>query len=159
VVETFPFESTLNAEPGFAPAAPQAAPDNLPPWLRKLMGQKNFAVIAGIGAAAMLALVAGFFFVLSKRRSKRVKVEMAEQAALDAAKPKEPSVADAQADLEARLQNQMGEQARKDAEAMLQLKLPEIQTKKTEVIKRHIAAETKKDAVAMAQVVRTWLNG
>jgi len=159
VVETFPFESTLNAEPGLAPAAPQAAPDNLAPWLKKLMGQKNFAIIAGIGAAAILALVLGFFFVLSKRRSSRIQAELAARAALEAAKPKEPSVADAQADLEARLANQLGEQARKDAEAMLQLKLPEIQTKKTEVIKRHIAAETKKDAVAMAQVVRTWLNG
>lgn len=160
VVEAFPFDSTLNAEPAAeSPRAPQAAPGNLPPWLQKLLGQKNVMVIAAIGAAAMLALVGGFFFLLSSRKKKRIAAEFAAQAAIEAGRPKAPTVADAEKDLETRLANQAGEQARKDAEAMFQLKLPDVQTKKTEVIKRHIAAETKKDAVAMAQVVRSWLNG
>jgi flagellar biosynthesis/type III secretory pathway M-ring protein FliF/YscJ len=124
------------------------------------MAQKNFAIIAGVGAGAMLVLVVGFLMVLAKmRKKKRVAAELAAEA-LEAAKANAgPSVADAQKDLEARMAGQVGEQARKDAEAMLQLKLPEVQTKKTEVIKKHIAAEAKKDPTAMAQVVRTWLNG
>jgi flagellar M-ring protein FliF len=160
VVNAFPFESTLNAEPATAAnAAPTVVASPLPPWLQKLMGQKNFMMIAGVGAAAMLVLVVGFLMVVMKMRNKkRVAAELA-QAALEAAKPKGPSVLDAQKDLEARMAGQVGEQARKDAEAMLQLKLPEVQTKKTEVIKKHIAAEAKKDPTAMAQVVRTWLNG
>jgi flagellar M-ring protein FliF len=160
VVNAFPFESTLNAEPATAVnAAPTVVASPLPPWLQKLMGQKNFMMIAGVGAAAMLVLVVGFLMVVMKMRNKkRVAAELA-QAALEAAKPKGPSVLDAQKDLEARMAGQVGEQARKDAEAMLQLKLPEVQTKKTEVIKKHIAAEAKKDPTAMAQVVRTWLNG
>jgi len=160
VVEAFPFESTLNAEPVTAPSGgPPAATNNLPPWLQTLLGQKNVPVIAGIGAAAMLVLVGGFFFLLAGRKKRRIAAELAAQAAIEAAKPKEPTVADAEKDLEARLASQAGEQARRDAEAMLQLKLPEVQTKKTEVIKRHITAEAKKDAVVMAQVVRSWLNG
>jgi flagellar M-ring protein FliF len=160
VVNAFPFESTLNAEPATAvDTAPTAVASPLPPWLQKLMGQKNFMMIAGVGAAAMLVLVVGFLMVVMKmRQKKRVAAEVA-QAALEAATPKGPSVLDAQKDLEARMAGQVGEQARKDAEAMLQLKLPEVQTKKTEVIKKHIAAEAKKDPTAMAQVVRTWLNG
>jgi flagellar M-ring protein FliF len=160
VVNAFPFESTLNAEPVNAVnTAPPAAVSPLPPWLQKLMGQKNFMVIAGVGAAAMLALIGGFLFMVSKRsQKKRAAADLATQA-LEAAHPKETSVADAQKDLEARMAGQVGEQARRDAEAMLQLKLPEVQTKKTEVIKKHIAAEAKKDPTAMAQVVRTWLNG
>ena len=160
VVNAFPFESTLNAEPATAVnAAPTAVASPLPPWLQKLMGQKNFMLIAGVGAAAMLVLVVGFLVVVMKmRQKKRVAAELA-QAALEAAAPKGTSVLDAQKDLEARMAGQVGEQARKDAEAMLQLKLPEVQTKKTEVIKKHIAAEAKKDPTAMAQVVRTWLNG
>jgi flagellar M-ring protein FliF len=158
VVNAFPFESTLNAEPvTAAPAAPPAS-NAVPQWLQKLMALKNFAMIAGIGAAAMLVLVVGFLVMLSRmRKKKRVLAEQA-AAALAAAKPKN-TVGDAQKDLEARMAGQVGEQARKDAEAMLQLKLPEVQTKKTEVIKKHIAAEAKKDPTAMAQVVRTWLNG
>jgi flagellar M-ring protein FliF len=160
VVDAFPFESTLHAEPSDAlPAVPSAVTTQLPPWLQKLMAQKNFAIIAGVGAAAMLALVVGFLVVVSKMRNKkRAQAELA-LAALAGTKSKDNIVADAQKDLEARLAGQVGEQARKDAEAMLQLKLPEVQTKKTEVIKKHIAAEAKKDPTAMAQVVRTWLNG
>jgi flagellar M-ring protein FliF len=160
VVNAFPFESTLTAEP--SNAAPTAAPSvtsPLPPWLQKLMAQKNFAIIAGVGAGAMLALVAGFLMVLAQmRKKKRLQAEMA-AAAIEAAKPKEATVQDAQKNLEARMAGQVGAQARKDVEAMLTLKLPEVQTKKTEVIKKHIAAETKKDPTAMAQVVRSWLNG
>jgi flagellar M-ring protein FliF len=160
VVNAFPFESTLNAEPATGiNAAPPAAINALPPWLQKLMAQKNFMVIAGVGVGALLALVVGFFIVVSKRsKKKRAAADLATHA-LDAVHPKDTSVADAQKDLEARMAGQVGEQARKDAEAMLQLKLPEVQTKKTEVIKKHIAAEAKKDPTAMAQVVRTWLNG
>jgi flagellar M-ring protein FliF len=159
VVNAFPFASTLSAEPQTIEVAPTAAPNNLPPWLQKLMATKNFLIIAGVGAGAMLALVVGFVFMLSKRKKKRVEAELAAEAALRAAEPKGISVEDAQKDLESRMAGQAGEQARKDADAMLQLKLPEIQTKKTEVIKKHIAAEVKKDPTAMAQVVRSWLNG
>jgi flagellar M-ring protein FliF len=158
VVDAFPFESTLNAEPTIGlPEAPVAA-NPMPLWLQKLMAQKNFAIIAGVGAGAMLVLVVGFLMVLSKMRNKRRIAAAAE--AIEAAKANAaPTVADAQKNLEARMAGQVGEQARKDAEAMLQLKLPEVQTKKTEVIKKHIAAEAKKDPTAMAQVVRSWLNG
>jgi flagellar M-ring protein FliF len=159
VVNAFPFEATLNAEPLSAAPTPPAPENQLPPWLQKLMAQKNFAIIAGVGAAAMLILVVGFMVVASKmRKKKRLEAELA-RVALEAAKPREPSVEDAQKNLEARMAGQVGEQARMDAEAMLQLQLPQVQTKKTEVIKKHIAAEAKKDPTAMAQVVRSWLNG
>jgi flagellar M-ring protein FliF len=161
VVDAFPFESTLTAEPSTAlPSTPPVAANPMPPWLQKLMGQKNFAIVAGVGAGAMLVLVVGFLMVLSKMRSrKRIAAEAAALAIAAAKADEGPTVADAQKNLEARMAGQVGEQARKDAEAMLQLKLPEVQTKKTEVIKKHIAAEAKKDPTAMAQVVRSWLNG
>jgi flagellar M-ring protein FliF len=161
VVDAFPFESTLTAEPSTSLPSVTVVASPLPLWLQKLMGQKNFAIIAGVGAGAMLVLIVGFVMVLSKmNKKKRVAAEAA--AAIEAAKAAAnagPSVLDAQKNLEARMAGQVGEQARKDAEAMLQLKLPDVQTKKTEVIKKHIAAEAKKDPTAMAQVVRTWLNG
>jgi flagellar M-ring protein FliF len=160
VVNAFPFESTLHAEPSDAlPAAPLTVTTQLPPWLQKLMAQKHFAIIAGVGAGAMLALVAGFLVVVSKMRNKKSAQAALALASVAGTKSNENIVGDAQKDLEARMAGQVGEQARKDAEAMMQLKLPEVQTKKTEVIKKHIAAEAKKDPTAMAQVVRTWLNG
>jgi flagellar biosynthesis/type III secretory pathway M-ring protein FliF/YscJ len=125
-----------------------------------LMAQKNFAIIAGVGAGAMLVLIAGVLMALSKmRKKKRIAAEAAALAIETARENMKPTAANAQKDLEARMAGQVGEQDRMDAEAMLQLKLPAVQTKKTEVIKKHIAAEAKKDPTAMANVVRSWLNG
>jgi flagellar M-ring protein FliF len=160
VVNAYPFESTLNAEPiSSTPVAPTVVASPFPPWLQKLMAQKNFAIIAGIGAGGMLALVVGFMFMRSRsKKAKRMKAEAAAAILAKAKEDKSPTVEDAQKNLEARMAGQIGEQARKDAEALLQLKLPDVQTKKTEVIKKHIAAEAKKDPTAMAQVVRSWLH-
>jgi flagellar M-ring protein FliF len=158
VVNSFPFESTLTAEPVAVTTAEPVMVTALPPWLQKLMAQKNFKIIAGVGAGALLALLAGFLMVIGKmRKTKRVAAELAVEA-IEAAKAK-PNMADAQKSLEERMAGISDEQTRKDAEAMKMLKLPEVTTKKTEIIKKHIAAEAKKDPTAMAQVVRTWLNG
>lgn len=161
VVEAFPFEATLSPEPLTLPSGP--APQqttNLPPWLAKLLGQKNVGVLMGIGAGAVLALVVGFIFVLSRSKKKRIAAEMA-AAELDAAKAKE--LAPSPQEIEQRLQEQMNQQAvdkaRREAEALMSLKLPAVSTKKTEVLVKHIATETKKDPTAMSQVVRTWLHG
>ncbi len=162
VVEAFPFEATLSPERLTLPSSGNNSgqPSNLPPWLAKILGQKNIAVLAGIGAGAVLALILGFVFVMSSiRRKKRIAAEMA-AAELEAAKAKE--LAGPQ-DVEQRLQEQMNQQsaekARREAEALMSLKLPAVSTKKTEVLVKHIGAETKKDPTAMAQVVRTWLHG
>ncbi len=161
VVEAFPFEATLSSEPLTLsePAPAGAAPTSLPPWLAKLVGQKNFAVIAGIGAAAMLVLIVGFFIVLQRSRKKKAVTVQMETAALEAAKAKELA---APPDLEKHIRDQMNEQnaekARQEAEALMKLKLPAVSTKKTEVLVKHIGAEAKKDPTVMAQVVRTWLH-
>lgn len=161
VVQAFPFEATLTSEPlTLSQSEPaKGAPLNLPPWLAKLAGQKNFAVIAGIGAAAMLALLAGFFVVLQRSHKKKALAAEMAQAALDAAKAKELA---APPDVEKQIRDQMNEQsaekARQEAEALMRLKLPAVSTKKTEVLVKHISAEAKKDPATMAQVVRTWLH-
>jgi flagellar M-ring protein FliF len=161
-VETFPFEATLTAEQVSlaAPAAP-VVPSPLPPWLQKLLGQKNFAMIAGIGAGIALALVAAFLVVLRRVGKKsRIKAE-AVTAAVEGTHTKElatPAM-DAERQIQARMAEQLSEKAKQEAEALMRLKLPDVSTKKTEILTKHIAAETKKDPTAMAQVVRTWLHG
>ncbi len=71
VVDAFPFESTLTAEPlTLASPAASSRRRSLPPWLQNLMGHKNFAMIAGIGGAGILALLVGVAF-LARQRSKK----------------------------------------------------------------------------------------
>jgi flagellar M-ring protein FliF len=158
VVEAFPFESTLNAEPLTAPA-PAVPPKNLPAWLEKLLQQKNAGLISGIGAAAMLVLVVGLAVLMRRSKKKRMKAEAA--AVLEAARAKEigPSPQEVEKQIEDRLAAQSAENARKEAEELMKLRLPQVSTKKTDILTKHISAEAKKDPSAMAQVVRSWLHG
>src|SRR5579862_4968223 len=60
VVEAFPFDATLTAEPPEQPqAAPATPPAALPAWMLKLKGRNGY-IVMGVGAAALTALVAGF---------------------------------------------------------------------------------------------------
>jgi len=160
VVDAFPFESTLAAEP-LALAAPAAValPSNLPAWLQKLMEHKNFPLIAGLGAAGIVALILGWVVLVMRRRKKRIEMELAKS--LEAAKAKELQAAEKTPEqtLEAQMAEQAVEKAKQEAEALMKLKLPVISTKKTDVLTKHIAAEIKKDPAVMAQVVRSWLHG
>ncbi len=162
VVETFPFEATLAAEPPvMTPLAPLAPPSSLPLWLQKLVGTKNFTLIAGIGAGAMLLLAGGLVFVVSRGRNKK-RISATATAAIQGDQVKELAAATPE-DLQRKLEAQMAEQsalhAKREAEELMKLKMPPITTKKTEVLTKHIAAEAKKDPLLMAQVVRSWLNG
>jgi flagellar M-ring protein FliF len=153
VVEAFPFESTLNAEPeSLAMAAPAPAADQaVPAWMRGLTGKKLYMAL-GIGVGVVLALIAGVILLRKRSKAKRIAV-VQENAAIEGRRP-----GAGQKMLEAQLADNAAEQARLEAEALSSLKLP-AKTKKTEVLIKHITAETKKDPNAQAHVVRTWLNG
>ena len=154
VVESFPFESTLNAEQEVIQASAAAAPQ--PPltgWRAKLTG-KNLYIACGVGAGVLAGLIALFVFRRKKSTAPAGSVELKGPAAIEAAKPG----GDGRKALEAQLADHAAEQARLEAEALISLKLPN-KTKKTEVLIKHISAESKKDPKSQADVVRTWLNG
>ncbi len=165
VVEAFPFESTLSAEPPSLQAAPAEPKSSipLPPWLQKLMGAKNFMMVAGIGAGAMLLLVVGgvFFFLKSRSKKKKIAAEEAAKSLAAAEQSKDAAMTpeDFQKQIEGRMAEQAANQAKQQAEELMKLQLPAVSTKKTEVLTKHISSETKKDPTAMAQVVRSWLSG
>jgi flagellar M-ring protein FliF len=160
VVDAFPFEATLTAEPlMLASSAEVQPPTSLPAWLQDLMGHKNFALIAGIGGAGILALLVGLG-VLARQRSKRKHaVEIAKEIEERRTKELAGVRPNSASGLEAQLAEQAAEKIRLDAEALMKLKLPAVATKKTDVLTKHIAAEAKRDPVVMAQVVRSWLHG
>jgi len=156
VVEAFPFESTLNAEPvGAGPSEPAPAPPAK--WWQMLLAQKNFALIAGTGGAVVTALVVAIVTMLRRTGKKKVALTQA----LEAAKTKQigPTPEQVERQIEERLAEQAAEHSRKEAEALMALKLPAQSTKKTEVLTKHIAVEAKKDPASMAHVIRSWLNG
>jgi flagellar M-ring protein FliF len=158
VVEAFPFESTLAAEPMTMTAPPVAAapaPLALPGWLQK----KNSMVIVGIGAAALLALIAGVAMAL-RRSKKKSKVGVDHTAAIEAGGSQAHLTTEQMTrQIEAKLAGHSAEKARLEAEQLMALRVPVVSTQKTEVLTKHIANEAKTEGENLAQVVRTWLHG
>jgi len=167
VVEAFPFEATLSAEPEtLAPASAQPSGPRLPPWLQKLIGDKKPGLVLGIVGGILLALLA-LPVVLLARSDKKKKKATAQQAAqaLEAAKASAKPIGplnpadQVEQTVQAQIAAHASEQAQKTAAALAQLKLPVATTSKTDLLTKHLSAEAKKDPAAMAQVVRSWLNG
>ena len=151
VVESLPFESTLNAEP-VAPMPAERAPANAKPAdLRDLLA--NRTLLTGAGVAALIIVLLGALFL--GRGRKRARVTMNDQLPEGAA----PSPVD---DINKRIEAQLAERAalkqQQESEALNALKMPPVTTKKTEVLTKHISEQAKKDSMGMAQVLRTWMS-
>ncbi len=117
VVEAFPFEATLMAEPltlSSPGEGPAPAPSNVPPWLQKLIiGHKNFVILAGIGATAALALIAGLMVAL-RRKSRKNRIAVETTPALGAAAEAKALAATPQ-EIERKLQEHLAEKASEKA--------------------------------------------
>ena len=164
VVEAFPFEATLSAEPETLAAPAQPSGHGLPAWLQKLIGDKNAGLVLGIVGGILLALLALPVVLLSRSNKKKAMAQQTVQAiaaARNSTKPSEPPNPAEQVEqaVQAQITAHASEQAQKTAAALAQLKLPVTATSKTDLLTKHLSAEAKKDPAAMAQVVRSWLNG
>ena len=149
VVETLPFETTLNPEQ--MPPAPPAAPTVAPSLLDQALKSKYLAAGAGVGIAILLTLIV-LVFKLARRGAPAASVEMAPQLAAPAGDGESFSQ---------KIENQLAEQAalrqKQETDALNALKLPPV-TKKAEVLTKHIADHAKKDSTAMAHVLRSWMS-
>jgi flagellar M-ring protein FliF len=144
VVETLPFESTLNPEQ-LPPPTPPPPP---PTWQEQFLKNKNFVIGVGVGAAFLLALL--FIVLRVTRKGPRTSVE------LPAELPPGSAPDQLTSQIEQRLADQAAQRQRQEAEALNALKLPPV-TKKTEVLTKHISEQAKKDAASMAHVLRAWM--
>ena len=150
VVETLPFESTLN--PQSVPEAPRgAAPAPQPGWLEQLLKSKFFAVGVGVGAAILLALLLVVIRLVRAPRGSRAEVEGPQQIPPGSSPPES-----LQKQIETQLAEQTALRQKQELEALNALKLPPV-TKKTEVLTKHIAEQAKKDSASMAHVLRAWM--
>jgi len=141
IVESLPFESSLQAPPGAelpppAPPASRPAP-SLPAWLGPLRDEK-LLVAAGGALALVLMLVGVVWSWLRRRRKKRVQVELPQQL---------PAAAPAAAPVGAL--NRPPETA---------AELPAAPPKKSEVVAGRLRETVKADPAAAAQILRTWLT-
>jgi flagellar M-ring protein FliF len=160
VVDTFPFEATLTAEP---PEKLLPAPESAPPpsLLETLMNYPRFKLLTGIGGAVLLLAAGGLISLRRKSAAAKRKANASatKQASIAASLSDVPSTREEiERQIQERLEQSAAEHARKEAEALMNLQLPDTNTKKSEVLTKHLTSEAKKDPTAAAQVIRAWLD-
>jgi flagellar M-ring protein FliF len=164
VVETQPFESTLNWEP---PAPPAAAPGShaepaqkLPGLLGKLPIDQKLVIPVLAAAGLLLLLLIGVIVMLMRGRKKRGKVETQAAVAGKGGEPKAIGEAapSASAQIEAKIAERESQQRLAEAEAINALKLPPVATKKSEVLTKHLRENVKKEPGVAAQVLLGWMR-
>jgi flagellar M-ring protein FliF len=148
IVETLPFENTLEAEP---PGMPTTPVKQAPPRF----DFRNPIVIGG--AALLVLLIAALGFVLLRRPSAAAAQDLAPAAIAQGATAGESAD---HSSIEQQVQEQISEnnaqQAQLEAEALSRIKLP-ANTRQTEVLVKHIRDSVRKDPVAATNVLRTWI--
>jgi flagellar M-ring protein FliF len=167
LVESLPFESTLQSGPPEPAAPPVSTPlpgAGLPPWLAGLVSRFGFPAVVGASLAVALCVIVVPLGLLLRRRggASADEVSVSGQGALPAS-ARAPALTEGEAKeafekkAMAQIAQNEAEQQLREQELLASLSLP-VSTKKGEVLKKHIAEQARKDPVAIAQLVRTWLS-
>ena len=154
IVESLPFESTINAQPvEQLPASPPAVPR--PGWpgsFQELLRNKTLLIGAGGGLVVLILLSVVVVKMLGKGGNAPRAVTAPALSGVASPAP------DVNRTIEAQLAERAALKQQQELEALNALKLPPVTTKKTEVLTKHVAEQAKKDATGAAQVVRTWMT-
>lgn len=160
VVDSLPFQATLQAQP---PPLPPPPPATTKPEAGKPKLPLPMPVMIGIGAGLLLVLGAvGFLLLRAQKRSRARMAEMqaqlaaASQATAEAAQ--KSLAAEASAAAGGTTMAEPVAFGRHIAEAGGDFKLPPVLTSKTEVLTKQLTDEAQKDPAVLAQIIRTWLN-
>jgi flagellar M-ring protein FliF len=150
VVESLPFESTLNPEPPGAVSPPSPAPPSgAPGWVQELLQNRKLQILVAVGAGVFLLL--GFLAILLMRRRSRQTIDIAAPPELPAGTP--TGTGEQQAAVP-----QRRPERRIETEAPSLPELPTTATKKTDLLAGQLRNAIEKDPVASAQVLRSWLT-
>jgi flagellar M-ring protein FliF len=154
VVETLPFESTLNIDPpeGAKPAAPKPqGPLTWPP-------NRNTLLIGGGAAIALIVL--GFVGAMLLR--KKPKVTASADKALPAPVEAPPLESAKKGSIEDRIESRLAErdaaQQQMEAEAINALAITPVITKTAEILAKHLREKIKAEPEISAQVLRAWIH-
>jgi flagellar M-ring protein FliF len=163
VIETLPFESTLQLEPPQRPKqqAPQTTRPPRLPQFWPIKWDRNMMMIAG--GVGLVVLLAGFFLFRRKRRKAGV-TEVSIPAALPEGDTYAPAVAAApgspavERQLESKLAQREALQQKMDAQVLNALKLAPVITKAAEVLAKHLREKVKLEPDLSAQILRSWIR-
>jgi flagellar M-ring protein FliF len=165
VVESLPFEATLNLE---APLASPVSHEPAPVPGTKKLTLKDPKILGGAAAAILLLLTTVFWLA---RRSGRVRPQVRTELpqALPPASPnasvsgsakQEPAPVQnsAREKMQAQLQERDTLQEQLNVDVLNGLKVPAVSTQKAEVLSSHLRQTVSKDATACVKVLQSWLH-
>jgi len=149
IVESLPFESTLNLEPPSATAVPKPATNttNLPPWLAKYLDNRWILIGATLALGFVLSLIRRAIGKMFGRKK-------------EASAETQPALPSAQEMLENQLEEQRRAQAELDARVQAQINAGTLSESayRTEALLKRFRENIGKDPALAAHVVRSWLN-
>ena len=158
VIESLPFESTLNPPLVIPEGGGAPAPVGVPTWVQTALKNKML-VLAGAGAALVLLLALVGLLVMKGGRAKK---KQAAQIQTQLEQTKDAAKVDAAQGFAKQLEAQLAEQSQlnqqQEADALTALRVPRLTTKKSQVLTKHIIEESQKAPKMMAQVLRTWTD-
>jgi flagellar M-ring protein FliF len=163
LVESLPFEATLNAEPPPPPAPPMPL-SKYPPWLTPYVNDPKTLIIGVAAVLGVILLGSVLLFMIFRRKPKKGKASAESHAAVTGhgevtALPKAGAAAEAlQQQMKEKLAAQEALQAQADEAALTSLKLPAVTTKKSEVLVKHLRDSVTKDTPGSANILRSWLT-
>ena len=159
VVETQPFETTLQLEP---PPPPRGTPPvNQPPGKNGHFQFDPKVMLIGGGALAALVFLGVMAGLWVRRKIKRASVSLPPALGPgDEGGGSVPALAPAavEEDLAAKLAEREALQKKVDAQALGQLKLSPVITKTAEVLAKHLRDKIKQEPEVSAQILRTWIR-
>jgi flagellar M-ring protein FliF len=160
VIETLPFESTLEIEPPVVPGSVPATPK--PTGIAGLPIELNRKTLLIGGGAAAGLIVAGFLLAILRRKRKKragAATTPGELGAGDTPAGRAAfSGAHGENDLEAQLAERDALQQKSDAQMLSSLKLAPVITKKAEVLAKHLRERIAKDPEVASQILRAWIR-
>jgi flagellar M-ring protein FliF len=150
IVESLPFESTLNLEPPSASLVAPKPPGSgipLPPWLAHALDNRYITIGGALGIAFLVVVVRRAFAKMLGRKGKA-------QASTPPTLPSGDGGVDSELDAQRRAQlaEQASLQAQLDAAALREA------TKKSAVLVKRLRENITKDATLSTHIVRSWLN-
>jgi flagellar biosynthesis/type III secretory pathway M-ring protein FliF/YscJ len=148
IVESLPFESTLQLGPPEGVSAPAPSPASpLPAWLETL--RKDPKMLIGAAAAAVILLLALAGAAVAGRRKRRRGVQIASPREL----PSAPSATPASKTIAGAADG--AKRIEQESSALPELPPP---TKKADLLAGRLRDVIKTDPGASAQILRTWLT-
>jgi flagellar M-ring protein FliF len=157
VIDTLPFETTLQSEPPGMPPAQGPAPTQSPQPLWRIPWDKKHMLLAGgAGAGALLLAVAALW--LFRRRGKKHIPAVQATVPAELAPPSGGTTEKIGDKMESKLAERDALQHKLEEQALNSLKLAPVITKTSEVLAKHLREKISKEPDVASQILRAWVR-